>query len=121
MNKRNLGNLEVSAIGIGCMGLSVNYGASVDRHTGIELIRAAFERGATFFDTAEAYGPFDNEQLVGDALQPMRHHVVIATKFGFAIDPATRERRGLDSRPEHIVTVVDAMLKRLRTDYIDLL
>ncbi len=121
MDTRKLGELEVSAIGLGCMGLSVNYGAAVDLQAGIDLIRAAFERGVTFFDTAESYGPFDNEQLVGTALAPIRDQVVIATKFGFAFDPTTRERRGLDSRPEHIREVVDAMLTRLATDRIDLL
>jgi aryl-alcohol dehydrogenase-like predicted oxidoreductase len=118
---RNLGPLQVSAIGLGCMGLSVNYGEPVDRDAGIALIRDAVERGVTFFDTAEGYGPFLNEQLVGQALAPVRDDVVIATKFGLAIDPVTGERRGLDSRPEHIRQVVDAMLGRLRTDHIDLL
>jgi aryl-alcohol dehydrogenase-like predicted oxidoreductase len=119
---RQLGRsgLEVSAIGLGCMGLSVNYGAPVDRAVGIALIRDAVERGVMFFDTAEAYGPFVNEELVGEALAPMRDQVVIATKFGFAID-ATGARHGLDSRPDHIRDVVDAMLVRLRTDRIDLL
>jgi aryl-alcohol dehydrogenase-like predicted oxidoreductase len=102
------------------MGLSVNYGAPVDRTAGIALIRDAVERGVTFFDTAEAYGPFVNEELVGEALAPMRDEVVIATKFGFAID-AKGVRHGLDSRPDHIGDVVDAMLVRLRTDRIDLL
>jgi len=112
---------EVSAVGLGCMGLSVNYGTPPDRKAGIELIRHAVDCGVTFFDTAEAYGPFVNEELVGEALAPMRDQMVIATKFGFAIDPATSERGGLDSRPEHIRQVVDAMLGRLRTDHIDLL
>lgn len=121
METRDLGALEVSAIGLGCMGLSVNYGTPPDRDAGIELIRDAFDRGVTFFDTAEAYGPFVNEELVGEALAPIRDQVIIATKFGFAIDPATRQRTGLDSRPEHIREVVDAMLRRLGTDRIDLL
>jgi aryl-alcohol dehydrogenase-like predicted oxidoreductase len=123
MPTRDLGTsgLEVSAIGLGCMGLSANYGTPPDHAAGIELIRHAAESGVTFFDTAEAYGPFVNEDLVGEALAPMRDDVVIATKFGFAIDPTTGQRRGLDSRPDHIREVVDAMLRRLRTDRIDLL
>jgi aryl-alcohol dehydrogenase-like predicted oxidoreductase len=124
MQKRKLGrgNLEVSAIGLGCMGLSHAYGQPLEKREGIALIRAAFDRGVTFFDTAEAYGPFTNEDLLGEALLPFREQVVIATKFGFDIDPATGERRaGLDSRPEHIKQVVEASLKRLRTDRIDLL
>jgi aryl-alcohol dehydrogenase-like predicted oxidoreductase len=121
MQKRSLGGLEVSAIGLGCMGLSSNYGPATDVKEGVDLIRAAFERGVTFFDTAEVYGPFTNEELVGQALAPIRDQVVISTKFGFGIDPRTRERRGLDSRPEHIREVVEASLKRLRTDRIDLL
>jgi aryl-alcohol dehydrogenase-like predicted oxidoreductase len=124
MQKRKLGrsNLEVSAIGLGCMGLSHGYGQPVEKQQGIGLIRAAFDRGVTFFDTAEVYGPFTNEDLVGEALLPFRDQVVIATKFGFDVDPATGERRaGLNSRPEHIEQVVEASLKRLRTDRIDLL
>ena len=123
MPKRKLGksNLEVSALGLGCMGLSHAYGRPVDKQAGIALIRAAVDRGVTFFDTAEAYGPFANEELVGEALAPVRGQVVIATKFGFDIDPQTRERRGLDSRPEHIKQVAEASLKRLKTDRIDLL
>jgi aryl-alcohol dehydrogenase-like predicted oxidoreductase len=122
MQKRKLGksNLEVSAIGLGCMGLSFGLGPAVDKQTGISLIRSAFERGVTFFDTAEAYGPFENEELVGEALAPFRDQVVIATKFGFKFDPETRKQVGLDSRPEHIKAVADASLKRLRTDRIDL-
>src|SRR6185437_7496936 len=102
MQKRTLGNssLEVSALGFGCMGLSANYGPPTEHQQGIELIRAAVERGVTFFDTAEVYGPFTNEQLVGEALAPFRHRVVIATKFGFGIN-ADGTRYGLDSRPEH--------------------
>ncbi|ACL60964.1 aldo/keto reductase [Methylobacterium nodulans] len=121
MHKRSLGSLDVSAIGLGCMGLSMNYGPATDVKEGVDLIRAAFDRGVTLFDTAEVYGPFTNEELVGQALAPVRDRVVIATKFGFAIDPQTRERRGLDSRPGHIREVVEASLKRLRTDRIDLL
>jgi aryl-alcohol dehydrogenase-like predicted oxidoreductase len=124
MEKRKLGNsgLEVSAIGFGCMGLSHAYGRPVEKQEGITLIRTAFERGVTFFDTAESYGPFTNEALVGEALAPIRDKVIIATKFGFDIDPETGERRsGVNSRPEHINQVVEASLKRLRTDRIDLL
>jgi aryl-alcohol dehydrogenase-like predicted oxidoreductase len=123
MQMRELGRsgLEVSALGLGCMGMSANYGAAGDRQEMIALLRAAVERGVTFFDTAEVYGPFDNEELVGAALAPLREQVVIATKFGFDVDPLTRERRGYNSRPEHIKQVVEAALKRLKTDYIDLL
>ena len=124
MKTRRLGtgNLEVSAIGLGCMGLSYGYGPAVDKQHGIDVIRAAFERGVTLFDTAESYGPFTNEELVGEALAPFRDQVVIATKFGFDIDLETGQRRGgLNSRPEHIKEVVEASLKRLRTDRIDLL
>jgi len=122
MKKRKLGksNLEVSAIGLGCMGLSFGYGPAVDKKDGIALIRAAFERGVTFFDTAEVYGPFTNEELVGEALAPFREQVAIATKFGFKIDPNTGKQVGLDSRPEHIKEVAEASLKRLRTNFIDL-
>ncbi|HUB02773.1 MAG TPA: aldo/keto reductase [Terriglobales bacterium] len=122
MQKRKLGksNLEVSELGLGCMGLSFGLGPAVDKQTGISLIRAAVERGVTFFDTAEAYGPFANEELVGEALAPFREKVVIATKFGFKFDPATGKQIGVDSRPEHIKQVADASLKRLRTDVIDL-
>ncbi|HUC55167.1 MAG TPA: aldo/keto reductase [Candidatus Cybelea sp.] len=122
MQKRKLGksNLEVSALGLGCMGLSYGYGPAVDKKEGISLIRAAVERGVTFFDTAEVYGAFTNEELVGEALAPLRAQVVIATKFGFKIDPNTGKQAGLDSRPEHIKQVADASLKRLRTDVIDL-
>jgi len=122
MQKRKLGKsgLEVSALGLGCMGMSVNYGPAPDKQEMIALIRAAVERGITFFDTAEAYGPFVNEELVGEALAPFRDQVVIATKFGFDIDPKTRERRGRNSRPEHIKQVAEAALKRLNTDVIDL-
>ncbi len=121
MKKRKLGNsnLEVSAIGFGCMGLNYGYGPATDRQEGIKLIRAAVERGVTMFDTAEAYGPFTNEELVGEALAPVRKQVVIATKFGFGIHP-DGTRYGLDSRPEHIRQVADASLKRLKTDVIDL-
>jgi aryl-alcohol dehydrogenase-like predicted oxidoreductase len=117
MQKRKLGELEVSAIGFGCMGLSYGYGPATDRSEAIKLIRAAFEKGVTFFDTAEAYGPFINEEVVGEALLPMRDQVVIATKFGFQDGDSTK---GQDSRPERIRTVADQALKRLRTDRIDL-
>jgi len=123
MDKRKLGNsnLEVSEIGLGCMGLSFGLGPAVDKQQGIVLIRAAVERGVTFFDTAEIYGPYTNEELVGEALAPFREKVVIATKFGFKIDPNTGKQAGLDSRPEHIKEVAEASLKRLKTDVIDLL
>jgi aryl-alcohol dehydrogenase-like predicted oxidoreductase len=123
MQKRILGKggLEVSALGLGCMGLSHAYGPPIDKQAGISLIRAAVERGVTFFDTAEVYGPFVNEELVGEALAPFRGQVVIATKFGFDLDPETGQRRGgLNSRPEHIKAVAEASLKRLKVDAIDL-
>ena len=121
MKTRKLGNnLEVSAIGLGCMGMSFAYGPAADRTQMIGLIRGAVERGVTFFDTAEVYGPFTNEDLLGEALAPLRQQVVIATKFGFDIDPSTAKQLGLNSRPEHIRQVADASLKRLRTDVIDL-
>ena len=123
MQKRKLGksNLEVSAIGLGCMGLSFAYGPAVSKQEGIALIRAAVERGVTFFDTAEAYGPFANEELVGEALAPFREQVVIATKFGFKFDPKVeRGISGLDSRPAHIQEVAEASLQRLKVDTIDL-
>src|SRR6266704_1645846 len=123
MKKRKLGksNLEVSAIGLGCMGLSFGFGPAVDKKEGISLIRAAVERGVTFFDTAEVYGPFTNEQLVGEALAPFRGQVVIATKFGFAPNPDDgRKWTSLDSRPEHIKEAAEGSLKRLKTDVIDL-
>src|SRR5436190_4422871 len=122
MQKRNLGNsnLEVSAMGLGCMGMSFGYGPAADKQEMISLIRTAVERGVTFFDTAEAYGPFTNEELVGEALAPVRDRVVIATKFGFGINP-DGTRYGLDSRPEHIRQVTDAALKRLRVETIDVL
>jgi len=122
MQKRKLGksNLEVSAIGLGCMGMSAGFGPPIDKQQGISLIRAAVERGVTFFDTAEVYGPWTNEELVGEALAPMRDKVVIATKFGWKIDADGKNTGGLDSRPEHIKNVADASLKRLRTDIIDL-
>jgi aryl-alcohol dehydrogenase-like predicted oxidoreductase len=122
MKKRSLGGsgLEVSAIGYGCMGLTGAYGAAADRSEAIALVRAAVERGVTMFDTAEAYGPFTNEVLVGEALAPVRESVVIATKFGFGIHP-DGTRRGVDSRPQHVREVVDAMLKRLNVARIDLL
>jgi aryl-alcohol dehydrogenase-like predicted oxidoreductase len=122
MQKRKLGksNLEVSAIGLGCMGMSFGYGPAGDKQEMISVIRAAVERGVTFFDTAEVYGPFTNEELVGEALAPLREQVVIATKFGFKLDPNTGKQAGLDSRPEHIKEVAEASLTRLRTDAIDL-
>ena len=122
MQKRTLGkrNLEVSAIGLGCMGLSFGFGPPVPKNEGIALIRAAFEQGVTFFDTAEVYGAYTNEELVGEALAPFRKQVVIATKFGFKIDPATRKQAGLDSRPAHIKEAAEGSLKRLKTDVIDL-
>ncbi len=121
MQTRKLGTLEVSAVGLGCMGMSAVYGPPADRQEMIRLIRTAHERGVTLFDTAESYGPFVNEELVGEALAPIRDRVVIATKFGFDIDLATGERRGgTNSRPEHIKAVANACLKRLRTDRIDL-
>jgi aryl-alcohol dehydrogenase-like predicted oxidoreductase len=121
MQKRKLGksNLEVSAIGLGCMGLSFGFGPPVEKQQGIALIRAAVERGVTFFDTAEVYGAYTNEELVGEALAPFRGQVAIATKFGFKID-ANGKQAGLDSRPEHIKEVANASLKRLKTDVIDL-
>lgn len=119
MEKRTLGKsgLDVSALGLGCMGLSYGYGPATDKQEAIKLIQAAFDQGVTFFDTAEAYGPFANEELVGEALQPFRDQVVIATKFGFRQGDSTK---GLDSRPERILQVVEEALKRLRTDRIDL-
>jgi aryl-alcohol dehydrogenase-like predicted oxidoreductase len=123
MKKRKLGknNLEVSAIGLGCMGINFSYGHALDKQQGIELIRAAVERGVTFFDTAEVYGPFTNEELVGEALAPFHGQVTIATKFGFKLDPNTGKQIGMDSRPEHIREVAEASLKRLKVDVIDLL
>lgn len=121
MQKRKLGksNLEVSAIGFGCMGLSFGFGPAVEKQHGISIIRAAYDRGVTFFDTAEVYGAYTNEELVGEALAPVRKDVMIATKFGFKID-AQGKQAGLDSRPEHIKQVAEASLKRLKTDVIDL-
>lgn len=123
MQKRKLGKseLEVSAIGLGCMGMSFGYGPAADKNEMISLIRTAVEQGVTFFDTAEVYGPFINEELVGEALRPLRDKVVIATKFGFNLDPTGKETwTGLNSRPEHIKEVAEASLKRLKTDVIDL-
>src|SRR5450432_7431 len=122
MKKRKLGksNLEISALGLGCMGMSFGYGPAGDKQEMISVIRAAVERGITFFDTAEVYGPYTNEELVGEALAPFRKQVVIATKFGFNIDSSTGKQAGLNSRPEHIREVAEASLKRLRTDVIDL-
>src|SRR6478672_6163562 len=123
MQKRKLGksNLEVSAIGLGCMGMSFGYGPPKDKQEMISVIRGAFERGVTFFDTAEVYGPFTNEELVGEAVAPFREQVVIATKFGFNIDPATGNNLGPKSRPADIGNVVEGSLKRLKTGVIDLL
>jgi len=122
MQKRHLGKsgLEVSAIGLGCMGMSSSYGPAADKREMISLIRAAVERGVTFFDTAEVYGPFINEELVGEALSPFRGQVVIATKFGFKLDAQSGEQVGLDSRPEHVRQVAESSLKRLRVEAIDL-
>jgi aryl-alcohol dehydrogenase-like predicted oxidoreductase len=122
MKKRRLGqNLEVSALGLGCMGMSASYGAPPDKQEMIALLRAAVERGITLFDTAEVYGPFKNEELVGEALLPVRDQVVIATKFGFRFDSTgARTGTGVDSRPEHIKEVAEASLKRLKTEVIDL-
>src|SRR6185369_4044239 len=120
MKKRKLGNsnLEVSSVGLGCMGMSVSYGPPADKQKMISLIRTAVERGITFFDSAEAYGPFKNEELLGEALAPVRDQVVIATKFGFKFEGD--KQSGTDSRPEHIKEVAEASLKRLKTDHIDL-
>src|SRR6266436_3934454 len=122
MQKRKLGNsgLEVSALGLGCMGMSFGYGPAGDKQEMISVIRAALERGVSFFDTAEVYGPFTNEELVGEALAPFREQAVIATKFGFKLDPDTGKQAGLDSRPGHIKEVAEASLKRLKVDAIDL-
>ena len=122
MKKRKLGKsgLEVSAIGLGCMGMSFGYGPPKDKQEMISLLRAAVERGVTFFDTAEVYGPFTNEELVGEGLAPFREQVVIATKFGFKLDPKSGRSIGVDSRPEHIKEVAEASLKRLKTEVIDL-
>jgi len=122
MQQRTLGKLEVSAVGLGCMGMSFAYGPAADKQQMISLLRGAVERGVTFFDTAEIYGPFTNEELVGEALAPVRDQVVIATKFGFKTNAMSGSQvRELDSRPEHIKEVAEASLKRLRTDVIDLL
>ena len=120
MQKRKIGTLEVSAIGLGCMGMSMSYGPPSDRQEMISVLRKAVELGVTFFDTAEAYGPFKNEELVGEALAPLRKNVVIATKFGFKIDAKDGHTTGVDSRPEHIKEVAEASLRRLKIDSIDL-
>ena len=122
MQNRKLGrtNLQVSAVGLGCMGMSFGYGPPKDKRQMISVIRAAVERGVTFFDTAEVYGPFTNEELVGEALAPFREEVAIATKFGFQLNPTSGKQIGLDSRPEHIREVAEASLKRLKVDAIDL-
>src|SRR3954447_9518561 len=123
MHTRELGRsgLKVSAIGLGCMGISQSYGTPLSKDEGIKLIRNAVDLGVTFFDTAEVYGPFDNEEVVGEALRPVRDRVVIATKFGFDIDPSSGQNRGVDSRPERIRQAVEGSLKRLDVDTIDLL
>src|SRR5882672_3979748 len=123
MKKRKLGrsNLEVSAVGLGCMGMSFGYGPAADKQEMISLLRSAVDRDVTFFDTAEVYGPFTNEELLGEALAPFRGQVIIATKFGYELNPdGSPGSAGLNSRPEHIKQVVEGSLKRLRTDYIDL-
>jgi aryl-alcohol dehydrogenase-like predicted oxidoreductase len=122
MKKRKLGKsgLEVSALGLGCMNFAWAYGPPTDRQHAINIIRAAYERGVTFFDTAEVYGPFLSEEMVGEVLASIRNHVIIATKFGFEVDPITKQRRGLNSRPEYIKRVAEACLERLKTDTIDL-
>src|ERR1700729_3411917 len=120
MKTRKLGALEVSEMGFGCMSISANYGPATDKAQGIKVIRTAHEKGVTFFDTAEVYGPYVNEELVGEALGPVRDQVVIATKFGFALDADGRQT-GTDSRPEHIREAVEGSLRRLGTDRIDLL
>ncbi len=123
MRTRRLGNsgLDVSALGFGCMGLNSAYGEGLSKPDAIALLRAAHERGVTFFDTAEVYGPFTNEELVGEALRPVRDQVVIATKFGFDIEPETKQNRGVASRPERIRAACEGSLKRLGIDTIDLL
>lgn len=123
MQTRELGRsgLQVSAIGLGCMGISFSYATKLSREDGVALVRAAVERGVTFFDTAEVYGPFENEEVVGEALRPFRDRVVIATKFGFDFAPEARENRGVNSRPQHIRQAVEGSLKRLRVEAIDLL
>src|SRR5580765_5281519 len=119
VKKRKLATLEVSALGFGCMGLSYGYGPATDKQQASDVIRTAVDHGVTFFDTAEAYGPFANEELVGEALAPYRKQVVIATKFGFDIAPDGQRSGGLNSRPEHIRQVAEASLKRLKIDVID--
>jgi aryl-alcohol dehydrogenase-like predicted oxidoreductase len=121
MQERNLGNLKVSALGLGCMGLSFGLGPAVAKDAAVALIRAAYERGVTFFDTAQVYGPYTNEEVVGEALEPMRDRVVIATKFGFNFDEQGKQLPGLNSRPESIRRTVEGSLKRLRVQTIDLL
>ncbi|HEX4859952.1 MAG TPA: aldo/keto reductase [Rhizomicrobium sp.] len=121
MQKRKLGNLEVSSLGFGCMGLNFSYGQGLEKRDAIAVLHAAVERGVTFFDTAEVYGPLTNEELVGEALEPFKGKVVIATKFGFKVDPTGKSRwSGLDSRPQHIKDVAEASLKRLRVEALDL-
>ena len=122
MEKRTLGTSgpEVSAIGLGCMNFAWAYGPPSDRQHAVNVIRAAYEEGVTFFDTAEVYGPFLSEEMVGEALTPVRDRVIIATKFGFEVDPVTKERHGLNSRPDYIKRVAEESLRRLKTDRIDL-
>ena len=124
MQKRILGTgnyaLEVSALGLGCMDFAWAYGPATSKQDAIKVINTAYERGVTFFDTAEVYGPFLSEEIVGEALAPVREKVVIATKFGFEVDPVTKERRGLNSKPDYIKRVAEGCLNRLQTDYIDL-
>src|SRR5689334_22876459 len=123
MQSRDLGRsgLSVSSIGLGCMGISFSYATNLSKEDGVRLIRAAVDRGVTFFDTAEVYGPFTNEEVVGQALRPVREQVIIATKFGFDIDPETRQNRGVSSRPERIRQAVEGSLQRLGVETIDLL
>lgn len=121
LNKRKLGNLEVTELGFGCMNIAWAYGGATPKDEAVKLIRSAYEQGIRFFDTAEVYGPFYSEEIVGEALKPYRNDVVIATKFGFEVDPVTKARKGLNSQPKYIRANVERMLKRLQTDHIDLL
>lgn len=121
ISRRKLGSLEVTELGFGCMNIAWAYGPATPKEKAVKIIRSAYEKGVRFFDTAEVYGPFYSEEMVGEALKPFRNEVVIATKFGFEVDPVTKERRGLNSQPKYIKASVERMLKRLQTDYIDLL
>ena len=121
ISRRKLGSLEVTELGFGCMNVAWAYGTATPKEKAVKIIRSAYEKGVRFFDTAEVYGPFYSEEMVGEALKPFRNEVVIATKFGFEVDPVTKERRGLNSQPKYIKASVERMLKRLQTDYIDLL